>query len=234
MTRALIIAAHPDDEVLGCGGSIAKLRSQGAAVRVVFLAEGISARYDIADINSPKVQAEIQFRNSCAQKALQFLGVEEGSVFLSERPCCRLDQEPLIDSVKIIERHMNEFEPTVLYVHAAGDPNVDHGVAHKAALAAARPLGTNRGCTLLAYEVLSSTEWNPQKAFQPALFEDVDAFIDQKLAALNFYEGEIHAAPHSRSPEVLRALAVYRGAQAGMRHAEAFEVIRMSNLGFDE
>lgn len=223
--KILVIAAHPDDEVLGCGGTIARARSEGADVRVVFLAEGVMARFDPTDFFEIHVREKSARRNANAVKALARLGVPSEEVFLSDRPCCRLDTIPQIELVKDIENHIRQFEPRCIVTHAANDTNIDHRTAHVAVLAAARPIWPF-SLEILAFEVLSSTEWNTQHPFAPNLFIDITPHLADKIAALGDYEDEMRAAPHPRSEAALRALAVFRGVQAGMTSAEAFQVIR--------
>jgi len=222
----LIVAAHPDDEVLGCGGAIAKHRAMGDAVRVIFLAEGVTARYDPDEFDRPDVQAAIKRRNDNAVRALSILGVPQENVFVSQRYCCRLDQIPLIDLVKQIEGHIEQFAPTILFTHALHDTNVDHGLAHRAVLAATRPTANRALRTINAFEVLSSTEWNPTRPFPASAFYDISDVMDLKVAALLAYEDEVMPPRHPRSETTLRALATYRGAQVGVRYAEAFQLIR--------
>lgn len=226
MERILIIAGHPDDEVLGCGGTIAKCIRQGSQVRVAFLAEGITARYLLPEIETAKVQSEIRHRNQNAVKAMGVLGVPPEHVFVGQRYCCRLDQVPIIDLVKEIEHHIREFRPSQLFSHAADDPNIDHGLIHRALLAATRPLNISFLKSIYAFEVLSSTEWNPTRPFQPNVFHDITDFIDTKIQALAAYDNEMRQPPHPRSEQVVRALAAYRGAQAGLQYAEGFSLIR--------
>lgn len=224
--RTLVVAAHPDDEVLGCGGTIARLRDAGAPVRVVFLAEGITARYDLPEFETASVRAEIDRRNQNAFRALDLLGVPREEVFTAERYCCRLDQVPLIELSKQIERHIRDFRPERLFCHAPDDVNVDHRIGHQATLAATRPLDPNGPRSILAFEVLSSTEWNPLKPFPANTFIDIASALDRKVAALAAYEGEMRTAPHPRSDEVVRALARFRGTQAGLAAAEGFTLVR--------
>lgn len=224
--RLLVVAAHPDDEVLGCGGTMAKFRDRGDAVRAVFLAEGITARYEPAQFDDPAVQAEIRTRNENAIKALGILGVEPEAVFVSERYCCRLDQVPMIDLVKEIEGHIKEFRPSQLMSHWREDTNVDHRIAHHALLAAVRPIGIDFLSRILAFEVLSSTEWNTTTAFPANAFHDVSDQIERKLEAMAAYGDEMREAPHPRSSRVIRSLASFRGAQIGVAHAEAFNLVR--------
>lgn len=228
--RVLVIAAHPDDEVLGCGGTMARYRAQGCLVRVVFLAEGVTARFTPDQFNTPEVMEKSARRNANAMKAMAALGIEADQIFLSERPCCRLDQVPLIELTKQIESHIRDFLPTRLFTHSADDPNVDHGVTHRAVLPAVRPLSGQSLRAVFAFEVLSSTEWNPLKPFAPTVFHDITDSIEHKIIAMTAYESEMHPAPHPRSPEVLRALGCFRGAQAGVPYAEGFSLIRGLNL----
>ena len=224
--RLLIVAAHPDDEVLGCGATIAKAREAGDEVRVVFLAEGITARYDPEEFDLPQVRAQSRQRNDNATQALDILGVPAGEVFTNERYCCRLDQVPQIDLVKEIEGHIREFRPTCLLTHWAQDTNVDHGLTHRAVLAATRPTGIGFLTRIEAFEVLSSSEWNTTTAFPANSFVDVTAQIERKIEAMAAYGDELRDAPHPRSAEVIRGLASFRGAQAGVRYAEGFSLIR--------
>lgn len=228
--RVLVIAAHPDDEVLGCGGAIGRYRAHGGAVRVVFLAEGVTARFTPEQFDASEVIEKSSRRNANAVKAMAVLGVEADQMFFSERPCCRLDQVPLLDLTKQIESHIRDFLPTRLFTHSADDPNVDHGVAHRAVLPAVRPLSGQSLRAVFAFEVLSSTEWNPLKPFAPTVFHDITDHMDQKVAAMTAYDDEMHPAPHPRSPEVIRALGRFRGAQAGLPYAEGFALIRGINL----
>ncbi len=221
----LVVAAHPDDEVLGCGGVIARHRQAGQLVRVAFLAEGVTARFALHELHLESVKALSAHRNRNALRALAVLGVPADQVFLSERPCCRLDGVAQIDLVKDVERHIRDIRPRRIYTHAAHDTNVDHRLAQQVVLAAARPIWPFR-IDLLAFEVLSSTEWNATAPFAPTMFADINATLDKKVEALKCYEDELREAPHPRSIEALRALATFRGAQAGLRHAEAFQVLR--------
>ncbi len=222
----LVIAAHPDDEVLGCGATIAKARAQGRAVRVAFLAEGITARYSLEEAATAAVQDKSRIRNQNALKALAVLGVEADAVYLGERYCCRLDQVPQIDLVKEIEGHIRDVRPSEILTHWSQDTNVDHRAAHWAMLAATRPVGMPSVGRILAFEVLSSSEWNTTTAFPANAFQDVTAYMDLKVAAMAAYGDEMQAAPHPRSEEVIRALGRFRGSQVGVGYAEAFSLMR--------
>jgi LmbE family N-acetylglucosaminyl deacetylase len=223
--RLLVVAAHPDDETLGCGGTIARFRQAGAAVRVVCLAEGTSVRFTREESNGAAAQAALTEREANARKALSVLGVVAGDLFLDRRRCCELDAVLQVDLVKAIERHVREFRPTRLYTHAAADTNVDHRMVHCAALTAARPLWPGLK-EIAAFEVPSSTDWNPSAPFAPTLFVDIGETIKAKLAAAAAYGGEMPPPPHSRSIETLEALARLRGSQAGVMFAEGFQLLR--------
>jgi LmbE family N-acetylglucosaminyl deacetylase len=224
--KALVVAAHPDDDILGCGGAIARYRSLGVEVRVIFLAEGVTARFRDEELNDAEVIAKSEQRNRNALKALDILSVPSEQVFLNTRHCCRLDQVPLIHLVKEIEYHLDEFKPDQVLCHSAHDVNIDHRITNEALRAAIRPLA---GCpvkSVLNFEVLSSTEWNTAAPFAPTVFADITEFIDLKIIALAAYGDEMQPSPHPRSEEVLKALATYRGTQAGVRYAEGFNLFR--------
>ena len=224
--RILIVAAHPDDETLGCGGTIAKHSARGDEVRVMFLAEGVTARYEKTELESPEIRALSARRNENAIRALAILGVGEEYVLLGSRLCCRLDEYSQIEIVKEIERILREFSPNVVYTHSPDDVNIDHRIAHHSVLAACRPTAVVQIRALYAFEVLSSTEWNPLAPFAGNVFHDISDYIDAKIAALAEYEDEMRQAPHPRSEIVVRAVANYRGAQIGVRSAESFRLIR--------
>ena len=226
--RALFVIAHPDDEVLGCCGVLARHANCGDEIRVAFLAEGVTARFNRDELDSPEVRELSRRRNQNAIRALRLLGISEEAVFVAERFCCRLDEVPQIELVKSIEQHIRQFKPERIYTHAAFDTNVDHRITHRAVIAAARPVWPF-AIEILTFEVLSSTEWNPSNPFSPTFFVDIAAYLDSKIAALAAYEDEMKAFPHSRSEEAVRALATFRGVQAGLTCAEAFEIVRMIN-----
>ncbi|WP_135081494.1 PIG-L deacetylase family protein [Terasakiella sp. SH-1] len=228
--RFLIIAAHPDDEVLGCGATIALARQKNIPVRVVFLAEGVTARYDEKVLESAEVKEKSVKRNQNAIRALKFLRMTEEEIYLGSRYCCRLDEVSLIDLTKEIEHHIKDFNPTRIFGHSAHDANIDHRLSYKALLAAARPATSRAFKAIYAYEVLSSTEWNPLQPFMATSFVDVTQTIDLKIEAMQAYEDEMLPAPHPRSEEVLRSLAQYRGTQVGVKYAEAFTLIRSLDL----
>ena len=221
MRTVLVITAHPDDEVLGCGGTLAKALAAGDAVHTLFLADGVSARPEGG------ARLAIEARQDAARAAAEALGIAPPR-FLG-LPDNRLDTLPLLDVVRAVEDVVAALVPAIVYTHHGGDLNVDHRVAHQATMTACRPLpGTPTGA-IYAFEVASSTEWASSSlgpSFRPTRFVDIEAEWERKLNALACYQGEIHPFPHSRSPEALEALARWRGASVGVTAAEAFEVLR--------
>jgi LmbE family N-acetylglucosaminyl deacetylase len=215
----LILAAHPDDEILGCGGAIAKLADQGAAIHVAFLADGVFSR----DENQAARRVELDNRRAAARKACDILGVK--SLFFGDFPDNRMDTLALLDIVKVVESLIFEKQPEVVFAHHAGDVNIDHRLAHEAAVTACRPQRGRLVKTLLCFEVPSSTEWQlpgSGPAFVPNWFVDISDTLDRKLAALDVYAAELRAWPHPRSRQGVEHLARWRGATVGVEAAEAF------------
>jgi len=223
MKRVMVIAAHPDDEVLGCGATISKYSRQGVKFMVLFIAEGSSCRY--ADPICPESIAAIAVRTQQAVKALALLGVKDFR--FNDLPCGRLDQVPIIEINKVIEKAIQEFDPDTVLTHSAFDANNDHRIVFRASIMATRP-GTQCGVArLLSYEVLSSSEWAFSEAFLPTVFEQIEERdLNNKWQALAAYDTEVKAFPFPRSEEGLRVHAQSRGMQAGISLAEAFYLIR--------
>lgn len=217
----LVVGAHPDDEILGCGASIARHIAEGAQVAVLLLADGVGAR------DPAFRELELAARRQAAFDACAELGVVD--LTLLAYPDNRMDQVELLDIVQDIERVMARCRPDTVYTHNASDVNIDHRRVHDAVVAACRP---QPGCSvrqLLFFETPSSTEWRPPSsvtAFAPNWFVDVSDYLPKKLAALSLYSEELRDFPHPRSLEAVDALARWRGATVGVRAAEAFELGR--------
>jgi len=219
--RVLVVAAHPDDEVLGCGGTILRHISNADTVRILILAEGLTSRDAVRD--KDKHRDELSYLHESSARAAKRLGAE--SVRLCSFPDNRMDSVDLLDVVKEVEKEIDIFQPNIVYTHHVGDVNIDHRVTHDAVITACRPLPGRSVKTLLFFEVLSSTEWqapSADKVFAPNWFIDIGDTIDGKLEALRCYESEMREYPHPRSFQGVRDLAAYRGISVGFRFAEAF------------
>lgn len=218
--RILVVAAHPDDEVFGVGGTITSHAQQGDSVVVLVLTDGVTARHDVTEP-----------QKAATRKACALLGVS--NVWFADLPDQRLDDLPLLEVIRPITQVVREFRPQIVYTHHRGDANQDHRVAFAATLVAARPFGDNPVERVLCYEVASSTEWGPplaEWAFAPSVYVDIHATLEAKLRAVEVYRetfvSEVKPFPHPRSPEAVRIYAQYRGVTVGMPAAEAFVLVR--------
>ena len=221
----LVIAAHPDDEVLGCGGAIARHSDFGDQVHVLIVAEGSTSRQKQRDRS--QVEDELSALSRAAQAAGSILGAAD--VVLLDLPDNRLDSLDRLDLIKRIEEYVDHYKPGCVYVHHAGDVNVDHRRLHEAVVTACRPIPGNVVKRLLSFEVASSTEWQPPgsaAAFQPNWFVDISAQWERKREALAVYVSEMRDWPHARSLKAVEHLARWRGAQVGVEAAEAFCLLR--------
>jgi LmbE family N-acetylglucosaminyl deacetylase len=225
MTTVLIVAAHPDDEVLGCGGTIARHVDAGDVVQVLIMAEGATSRQQHRDRG--QAAEDLSALALAAHSAGAILGA--AGVELLDLPDNRLDSIDRLDLIKRIEERIAHHQPQVVYVHHAGDVNIDHRRLHEAVVTACRPTPGQPVRRLLSYEVASSTEWQPPGSaptFHPNCFVDITAQLDRKRQALQAYAAEMRPWPHARSIEALDHLARWRGAQVGVEAAEAFCLLR--------
>ena len=215
----LVVAAHSDDEALGCGGTMARHVAEGDSVYALFLADGTSSRAG-AD------PADQERRQQAAESARQLLGVEK--YYYLDLPDNRLDSLPLIEVVQPLEAVIEELRPNIIYTHHYGDLNVDHRVAHQAVLTACRPQPHASVKEIYAFQVMSSTEWNSPGVvpFLPSYAVDISSYLAIKEAALQAYALEMRAFPHSRSIPHLLDLARHNGAVHGLEAAEVFMQIR--------
>jgi len=219
----MIVAAHPDDEVLGCGGTIPKLVDANHDVHIAIMGEGVTSRYDQPESADPSLVDDLQ---SCSMQVAKLLGAR--SVRCLGLPDNRFDTVALLDVVKHIERLIEEFRPSIIYTHHPGDLNIDHAITFRAVLTATRPTTGSSVREIFAFEVASATDWafNQFRPFRPNVFTDVSGTIEAKLTALKLYESEVRSFPHPRSFEALRATAQRWGSIAGYDYAEAFELVR--------
>ncbi len=211
----LVCAAHPDDEILGCGATMARHARAGDAVHAIILGRGVSSRGDD--------RAASEALEAAARRANAIVGV--ASLRLFDFPDNRMDTIDRLMIAKCVEEEMARVRPSIVYTHHRSDLNVDHGRVADAAAVAARPLPGASVASLLFFEVASSTEWRPAGVavpFEPNWFVDVSATLEVKLAALREYAAEMRAFPHPRSLVAVEHLARWRGATIGVAAAEAF------------
>ena len=227
MTTVLVVAAHPDDEILGCGGTVARHTADGDDVHVLILGEGARARARTRDANARALDLETDALRAAAIAAAEILGTHPPR--FGHLPDNRMDSLDLLDVVHEVEEVIGSVGPSLVYTHHGGDLNIDHQVVHRAVLTACRPLPSARVRRVYTFETLSSTEWTPAAVsapFAPQRFHDIAPHLGTKLEALSKYESEMRDAPHPRSLKAVEALAAYRGHSVGLMAAEAFEVVR--------
>jgi LmbE family N-acetylglucosaminyl deacetylase len=224
--RLLVVAAHPDDETLGAGGTMAWHAARGDQVYVCILTDGVTSRHD-----------QVRLQEECARRACDTLGVKQ--VVLVGLPDQRLDTLCQLDVITPVERCIEEFEPEVVLTHFPGDVNEDHRIVSRATMVATRPVTGSSVRRVGVFEIPSSTDWAPPlpgSVFAPNLYVDVSETLETKLAAMAAYAdthvSEVRPFPHPRSPEAMTAYARRHGATSGLQAAEAFVLLRESaNLG---
>lgn len=223
----LVVAAHPDDEVLGCGATIAKHVEEGSRVWILILGEGITSRVGLSDVQKRKGLEKL---HKSAQKASKILGVSK--LILEHLPDNKFDSIPLLEIVHKIEKVTSDYQPQIIYTHSRSDVNIDHRRTLEAVEAAVRPLPSSTIQSVLTFEVPSSTEWNfVRELFRPNVFNQIDEKVfAKKIKAISAYSQELKPFPHPRSLEYLKSLAKVRGVQAGFNLAEAFELIYLRKL----
>jgi LmbE family N-acetylglucosaminyl deacetylase len=223
--NVLVVAAHPDDELLGCGGTAARLAREGHTVYMAILGEGLTSRTaQRADVAA----SALKDLSSCSQRVADLLGVKELS--LHGLPDNRFDTLPLLEVVKVVEGLIERWRPAAIYTHHGGDLNVDHQVVSRAVLTATRPIEKHPVRELYMFEIASSTEWTFQQlspVFKPNVFVDIEETLSLKLEGMRMYESEARRFPHPRSAEALQAIAQRWGSVVGRKAAEAFEAVRL-------
>ena len=218
--NVLVVAAHPDDELLGCGGSLIKLSRKKCKIFALFFTDGVSSR----ERNNNK---EAISRKKDSLKSLKIVGVQN-TKFLSY-PDNALDKVPLIKITREIENVIKKFKPDTIFTHSNVDLNIDHEIISRAVVTATRPKPNFCVKNILLFETLSSTEWNfnlKKKSFNPNFFIDITKTIDTKVKAARAYKSEINSWPHPRSIKGIKNLAKYRGQSVGLKYAEAFYLLR--------
>jgi LmbE family N-acetylglucosaminyl deacetylase len=223
--RLLVVAAHPDDEVLGCGATLARASEAGVKIFVKFLGEGVSARFHAHEFSSTKFLQQSEARKNSAIKALKYLDISDYE--FGERLCGQFDTYPLLSIVKDIEKTIREFNPDVLMTHSESEVNIDHRITYKSVEVATRPTSDYVPRQILSFEIPCSGNWNFGYPFNPNVYFDAKVFWERKLQAWSYYADEARPFPFPRSNEGLIALAQFRGMQAGLELAEAFRLQRL-------
>lgn len=227
--KVLVIAAHPDDEILGCGATVAKHIKSGDIVEFLILGDGVTARYEEDELNNPEVIKKVQKVQKDAITAAKIVGVDK--IQIEGINCGRFDKVPLINITKIIEKKLLEFHPNRVYTHSPIDANNDHQIIFKAVQIATRPIVNKKYYVkeIFLMEILSSTEWNFTEAFRPDYYVDIESTIDLKTKSMETYSSEGGEYPYPRSKESIIALSMKRGSEVGLKNAEAFKILRIIN-----
>ena len=223
--KILIIACHPDDETLGCGGYLDKYKNK-YKFKVIFLAEGSSCRYKDKIKNKIKIDRDIVIRRKRALNALKLFSINDISFY--NHTCGQLNKVPQTKINKIIEDEIKNFKPDIIFTHSNKDLNLDHQTILKSVLVATRPtIIKNIVNEVYSFEILSSTEWNYSNKFQPNYFVEISKKnLMKKWKALKCYKTEVQKKPYPRSLFGIESLAKYRGLQSGSIYAEGYELIR--------
>lgn len=231
--KILVVSAHPDDEVIGMGGTLKKL-SKNHEIDILFLADGITARkqgghtnsvqYETTSLQEKNMEHEISIRKKHAKNALAKLGIKKYT-FL-DLPDNELDTIPFLKIVKDVENKIKNFKPTVIFTHHHNDLNIDHRLAYEATITASRPIFNSNISSIMSFEAVSSTDWRFPYKFNPTLFVDISSELNFKIKALSEYKNELRDFPHPRSVKTITSIAERWGSLSGFKAAEAFEIIR--------
>ena len=224
MSVILVVAAHPDDEILGVGGTIARYVSEGNKAYALILGEGQTSRWETRNLADSNVVKELH-RNTL--EAAEIIGYSE--VFFGDLPDNRFDSVDLLEVVKLVEKYVKKLEPDIVYTHHDGDLNVDHKITCTAVLTATRPIGCYNVKEIYKYETVSSTEWsfgNRSDYFCPDTFVEIKNYFEKKCEAMKKYKSELCDFPHPRSLEMLEISAKRWGSIVGKEYVEAFELVR--------
>ena len=214
--KILIVASHPDDECLGCFGTVARMIADGDEAQTLILGEGPTARGDKVDL------FEVY---SHSQKANKVIGIDE--VMFVGYADNKFDTLPLLDIAQTIETCIKGYSPNIIFTHYKDDLNIDHRITYQTVITATRPMQSQCVKEIYSFEIPSSTEWAFPTSFSPDIFWNITETIDLKVKALNEYKDELRPFPHPRSLIGINLLAEYRGMQVGVGMAEAFKTVRV-------
>ncbi len=224
MEKILVICAHPDDEVLGCGGTLLKHKSKKDQINLLYVFEGSSARNKI---NNLQTNLNLKKRKKSALKVGKFLKVRSINFLSNEN--LNSNSEIKLKITNQINQHIEKIKPTIIYTHSSKDLNVDHRTCLESVLIATRTTKTNYLKKILSFEIPSSTEWsfNLFGNFSGNYFVDIEKFINEKLKLINFYKYELKKFPYPRSKENILSQSRFIGSFVGFKNAERFEVIKI-------
>jgi LmbE family N-acetylglucosaminyl deacetylase len=217
--KILIVAAHPDDEVLGCFGMVARLIKEGYEAYTLILGEGKTSR------DEKNIKNELEILNSEIKKANEVIGIKK--VFIEQFPDNKFDSVPLLDIVKVVAKIKDEIKPDIIFTHYEKDLNIDHQITYQAVITATRPMEDECVKEIYSFEILSSTEWNYPLSFSPDFFFDISDTLDLKIEAMKKYNSELREYPHPRSLEGIELNAKYQGMRVGKKYVEAFKSVRV-------
>ena len=225
--KILVVVAHPDDELLGLGGTLNHLvQDNKCQVHVVILGEGITSRS--LERNTSDWVKELEEHKRNISDAKKLIGYQTLSTF--DLPDNRFDSTPLLDIIKIIEGEKAKFQPDIVFTHHGGDLNIDHQRTFEAVMTACRPMEDECVTTIITFETPSGTEWRASsdpRHFVPNFFVELQSkHLQAKVDAMECYAYEKRSFPHPRSSQGLRILAGYRGISVGKKYVEAFQIIR--------
>ena len=222
--RIMVITAHPDDEILGCGATINKWVNSGAEAFALILGTGIASR---CGNDKTTLSKDIENLQKNAKESAEIIGYK--TISFESFPDNRMDDANLLDIVQKIILYAEMIKPDIVFTHHHGDLNIDHRITFNAVITAFRPTRSCSADTILCFETPSSTEWNfpyYKNVFSPNIFVNIEDNINAKIMALNCYKSELCHAPHPRSQESIQAIAKRWGSVADLQYAEAFELIR--------
>jgi len=232
--KVLVIAAHPDDEVLGMGGTITKYVKNGDSVKIIIMATGVFSRRSSDNMNASvyevdksileKMSKQVQNLQKDAIKASKIMGIKH--IEFLDFPDNEMDKKSNLEITKKIESMILEFKPDIVFTHSQHDVNIDHRMIYDATITATRPFSKFKVKEVISFEVPSSTEWYFPSKFSPNMFIDINEELTTKIKALSAYKTEINEFPHPRSVEGVEVIAKHWGTVSGFNAAEAFCIVR--------
>ena len=220
--KILIVAAHPDDEVLGCFGTVAGLIQEGYEAYTLILGEGKTSRDEERKVENKT--DEIAVLNNEIQNANNIIGIKK--VFVESFPDNRFDSVDLLDIIKVVSKVKDEVKPDIIFTHYENDLNIDHQITYQAVITATRPMQDECVKEIYSFEILSSTEWNYPISFSPDTYYDISDTFDLKIQSMKEYTSELCEFPHPRSLEGIKLNAKYQGMRVGKKMVEAFKSVR--------